>query len=99
MFPTLRRTGHVGKFDDLPGGRRVMLDDNLSPTVAFTYATNLAKGRDVQFNHAWPSSKDPDACTALWNLFATQAFLAKPTDTGKHPDVRDAPMLREPLPF
>lgn len=82
--------GHVGEFDELPDGRRVMLDDNLSPTVAFTYAANLAAGRDIQFNHVWPSSKNPDAYTALWNLFATPAFLAKPTDTAKHPEVRDA---------
>ena len=94
VFPTIRRMGHVGEFDDLPDGRRVMLDDNLGPTVAFTYAANLPKGRDVQFNHVWPSSKDPDAYTALWNLFATPAFLAKPTDTGKHPEVRDALRFR-----
>ena len=94
VFPTSGGWASVGEFDTLPDGRRVMLDDNLSPTVAFTYATNLAKGRDVQFNHVWPSSKDPDAYTALWNLFATPAFLAKPTDTGKHPAVRDALRFR-----
>jgi hypothetical protein len=94
IFATVRWMGHVGEFEDLPDGRRVMLDDNLSPTVAFTYAANLAAGRDVQFNHVWPSSKNPDAYTALWNLFATPAFLAKPTDTAKHPEVRDALRFR-----
>lgn len=88
VFPTIRRMGHVGELTSLEDGRGVMLDDNLSPTVAFTYAANLPAGRDVQFNHVWQSSKDPDAYTALWNLFATPAFLAKPTDT--HAAVQDA---------
>ena len=35
------------------------------------------QGPDVQFNHVWSVSRDPDAYTALWHLCATPAFLAK----------------------
>jgi hypothetical protein len=67
-----------------------MLDDNASPTDAFLWSAGLAKGPDVQFNHVWSLSRDPDAYTALWNICATPAFLAKTTDGSNHPEVQAA---------
>jgi hypothetical protein len=64
-----------------------MFDDNLSAIVAFIWAAGFGRGRDTQFNHIWPSSRDVSAYTALWNLCATPAFLAKTTDGRNHPDV------------
>jgi hypothetical protein len=90
LFPTVRDYGGRGKFDVLADGRRVMLDDNASPTDAFLWSAGLAKGRDVQFNHLWTQSRDPDAYTALWNVCATPAFLAKTTDGSNHPEVQAA---------
>ena len=92
LFPVVRdrdmtRRGHL---DVLPGGRAVLLDDNTSPTLAFLWAAGRTKGPDVQFSHVWDRSRDPDAYTALWNLCATPAFLAKTTDGSNHPEVRQA---------
>lgn len=89
LFPTIRDFVRRGKPDMLEG-RRVMLDDNTSPTHAFLWAASLAKGRDVQFNHVWNYSRDPTAYTALWNVCATPAFLAKTTDGSNHPEVVSA---------
>jgi hypothetical protein len=90
LFATVRDYGGRGTFDVLPDGRRVMLDDNASPTDAFLWSAGLAKGPDVQFNHLWTQSRDPDAYTALWNVCATPAFLAKTTDGSNHPEVQAA---------
>lgn len=72
------------------GGRRVLFDDNTSPTHAFTWAAGTSKGREVQFNHLWSESRDPDVYTALWNVCATPAFLAKTTDGSAYPEVTGA---------
>ncbi|MEQ1703218.1 MAG: hypothetical protein ABMA25_24190 [Ilumatobacteraceae bacterium] len=90
VFSTVRRDGlarePIGRLGEL-SGRPVMFDDNLSPIAAFTWAAGFGRGRDMQFNHIWPSSRDASAYTALWNLCATPAFLAKTTDGRNHPDV------------
>ena len=86
-FPVIRDMLRRGSFVTLPDGRRVLLDDNTSPTCAFLWAAGRSKGPDVQFNHIWTASGDPDAYTALWNLCATPAFLAKTTDGSGHDDV------------
>lgn len=65
----------------LADGRQVWADDNGPPTDAFLWAAERRKGRDVQFCHVWARSDSVDAYTALWNLCATPAFLAKTTDT------------------
>jgi len=67
-----------------------MYDDNRSPTLAFTWAAQQLKGRDVQFNHVWADAKSRSTYTALWNLCVTPAFLAKTTDGSNHPEVTDA---------
>jgi hypothetical protein len=85
MFPVVRNPQRRGQFDTLEGGRRVLLDDNTTPTAAFLWSANRRKGNDVQFNHVWTRSNDPETYTALWNLCCTPAFLAKTSDT--HPDV------------
>jgi hypothetical protein len=87
LFPVVRDMVRRGSFDVLLDGRRVLLDDNTSPTCAFLWAAGRSKGPDVQFNHIWTASGDPDAYTALWNLCATPAFLAKTTDGSRHDDV------------
>lgn len=87
IFPVIRDMLRRGSFNTLPDGRRVLLDDNTSPTCAFLWAAGRSKGPDVQFNHVWTASADPDAYTALWNLCATPAFLAKTTDGSGHEDV------------
>ncbi len=87
VFPTIRDMLGRGVLDTLPDGRRVLRDDNTSPTLAFLWAAGRSKGPDVQYNHVWNDSANPDAYTALWNLCATPAFLAKTTDGSNHPDV------------
>jgi len=89
LFPVIRnmdmaRRGSIDVGDD---GRRVLLDDNTSPTRAFLWSAGLRKGPDVQFNHVWNDSRNRLAYTALWNLCATPAFLAKTTDGSNHPEV------------
>jgi hypothetical protein len=79
--------GRRGTFEPGDDGRLVMLDDNTPPTDAFLWSGQLRKGPDVQFNHVWNDSRNRDAYTALWNLCATPAFLAKTTDGSNHPEV------------
>ena len=90
VFASVRRDvrsgERVGSFGDVDGVR-VMLDDNLSPTVAFLWAAGHSRGVDMQYNHIWTASRDRAAYTALWNLCATPAFLAKTTDGNNHPEV------------
>jgi hypothetical protein len=64
----------------------VICCDNDTPTRAFLWAAGRSRGRDVQFNHLWTAAKDPQAYTALWNLCATPAFLAKLTDGKARPE-------------
>jgi hypothetical protein len=78
------RRGVVGELED---GTAVMFDDNTGPTLAFLWAAQRTKGRDVQFNHVWGDPRNVDTYTALWNLCATPAFLAKTTDGSNHPEV------------
>ena len=87
VFPTIRDMLHRGTFDTMADGRHVLRDDNTSPTLAFLWAAGRTKGPDVQYNHVWNDSANPDAYTALWNICATPAFLAKTTDGSNHPDV------------
>ena len=65
----------------------MLLDDNTSPTLAFLWAASRAQGPDVQFNHVRNDSANPDAYTALWNIRATPALLAKTTDGSNHPEL------------
>src|SRR5262249_47178091 len=87
VFPTIRDMLHRGTFDTMADGRHVLRDDNTSPTLAFLWAAGRTKGPDVPYNHVWNDSVNPDAYTALWNICATPAFLAKTTDGSNHPDV------------
>jgi hypothetical protein len=83
-----------GTFDTTAAGRHVLLDDNTTPMLTFLWAANRNRGPDVQYNHVWSESKNPDLYTALWNLCATPAFLAKTTDGLNHPEVREALRFR-----
>ena len=93
LFPVIRGVP-PGTFVTLPNGQRVMLDDNTTPTVAFLWAAGCSKGKDVQFNHIWTDAKNPRRYTALWNMCATPAFLAKTTDGSNHPEVSAALQYR-----
>lgn len=94
VFPVIRDMTRRGQDSTLPDGRAVLLDDNTTPTLTFRWAAMRAKGRDVQYNHVWTDAKNPDLYTALWNLCATPAFLAKTTDGKNHPEVRAALQYR-----
>lgn len=86
LFPAIRNPRRVGLID-IHEGRRVLLDDNKSPTDAFLWANGLSRrGPDTQFNHVYAASLDADAYTALPNICMTPAFIAKLTDTSE--DVR-----------
>jgi hypothetical protein len=88
VFPIVRSAFYTPRAQvvELPDGRRVWADDNGPPTWAFLWAARRKKGPDVQFNHVWTGGDAPKVYTALWNLCATPAFLAKTTDT--RPEVK-----------
>lgn len=87
LFRLVRDPTRRGEFGTLLDGRSVMYDDNTGPTLGFLWAAQRAKGRDVQFNHVWGDPRNLDTYTALWNLCATPAFLAKTTDGSNHSEV------------
>jgi hypothetical protein len=89
VFPVVRDMHNRGKLSTV-GDRRVLLDDNTSATLAFLWASQRGPGNDVQTNHIWADSGNPDTYTALWNLCITPAFLAKCTDGKHHPEVQAA---------
>jgi hypothetical protein len=90
LFWTIRDPVNRRSIGTLADGRRVYLDDNQSPTLAFLWSAGRGKGRDIQFNHVWARSDDPLRYTALWNLCVTPAFLAKTTDGSNNPDIQAA---------
>lgn len=94
LFPIIRNFGLRGQAGVAHDGRPVFLDDNTTPTRAFVWAGGLRRGRDVQFNHLWTDSQNPETYTALWNLCATPNFLAKTTDGSNYPDVVAAVRFR-----
>ena len=78
----LARRGEIGELN----GQQIGFDDNTSPTHTFLWCNGLARPKDVQFNHVYPVSQDPEGYTSLANICMGPAFLAKLTDT--HPHVR-----------
>lgn len=81
VFPIIRNLKRRGEVEKI-NGRCVGFDDNTSPTQAFMWANGLSKrGRDLQFNHVYNCSTDPECYTNLANLCITPTFLAKLTDT------------------
>lgn len=73
LFPIARDPARRGCIVELDG-RRLMMDDNTSPTLAFEWAAQQKKGPDVQFNHIYKGADNPDIYTALWNICVTPAF-------------------------
>jgi hypothetical protein len=84
VFPVIRRFAMRGR-EETVDGTDVICCDNDTPTRAFLWAAGRGPGRDVQYNHVWTDSGNPHTYTALWNLCATPAFLAKLTDGTTHP--------------
>ncbi|MGH9299116.1 MAG: hypothetical protein ACRDZT_04315, partial [Acidimicrobiales bacterium] len=87
LFRIVRDARRRGSFGQLPDGTDVMFDDNTSPKLVFLWAAQAVTGPDVQYNHVWGDPRNPYTYTALWNICATPAFLAKTTDGSNHPDV------------
>lgn len=92
LFPIVRSMAKRGSFGELPSipPRRVYFDDNRTPTDVFLWSAQRKRGPDVQYNHVWTRAGDPAVYTALWNLCATPAFLAKTTDGKNHSEVTRA---------
>jgi hypothetical protein len=83
LFSTIRNAARRGQRAEVDG-RLLACDDNKSPTDAFLWCNGIAKKlKDVQFNHVYLNSQDPDQYTCLANLCVTPAFLAKLTDTNE----------------
>lgn len=89
LFRVVRSTASRGAIVDVGGGRRLMYDDNSTPTLAFLWAHGLARSgrraaRDVQYNHVYDRvsrfTDNADVYTSLANLCVTPAFLSKLTD-------------------
>ena len=78
----MRNIGQRGKIGEFKG-QQVGFDDNKSPTDAFLWCNALARPKDVQFNHVYPVSHDPESYTCLANICMGPAFIAKLTDTHK----------------
>jgi hypothetical protein len=84
LFKSVRNASRRGQLLE-QDGRTLAYDDNKSPTDAFLWCNGLTKKlKDVQFNHVYLNSQDPDQYTCLANLCITPAFLAKLTDTHGH---------------
>lgn len=93
VFPVIRNPNRRGEFTEAEG-RKVMYDDNTTPTLAILWASRRKKGPDVQYNHVFGDPRNPATYTALWNLCVTPAFLAKTTDGSNHPEVLAALRFR-----
>ena len=87
VFPLVHNPERRGELGALSDGRQVMFDDNAGPTLTLLSAAQRNKGPDVQYNHIWGDPRNLDTYTALWNLCAIPAFLAKTTDGSNHPEV------------
>lgn len=62
----------------------VGLDDNKAPTDVFMWCNGMQRRPpDLQFNHIYRRSKDPDCYCCLANICVTPSFIAKLTDTRK----------------
>lgn len=80
LFPAVRNFKHRRKLGEI-AGRRVGFDDNEAAHDAFGWCNpGMPRWRDIQLNHIWARSTDPDAFTAPANLCAAPSFLAKLTD-------------------
>ena len=68
-------------------GRQVGFDDNTAPTNVFDWINGrTVRPDDIQYNHVYDDSKNPDTYTCLANLCVTPSFLAKRTD--HDPEIR-----------
>lgn len=80
LFPAVRDFKRRRTLGEI-AGRRVGFDDNEAAHDAFGWCNpGMPRWRDIQLNHIWPRSTDPDAFTAPANLCAAPSFLAKLTD-------------------
>jgi hypothetical protein len=100
VFPVIRDMARRGQFGSLPDGRRLLLDDNTTPTWTFLWAAGRNKGPDVQYNHVWTDAQNPDLYTALWNICATPGVpcedygRSEPYRSASSPAVSRVPAVR-----
>ena len=87
LFPIVRDPNQRGVIDF---EKKLMYDDNSTPSWLFERVSQRRKGPDIQYNHVWTDAKNVESYTALWNLCVTPAFLAKTTDGQNHPEVTQA---------
>jgi len=78
----IRRYKAGEKRKDIVISERVVLCDNSSPAHTFLWANNLRKKdlKEVQYNHIYQKSSEPEYYTSLANICVTPAFLGKLTD-------------------
>jgi hypothetical protein len=82
VFPSIRDQKNrltVGESD----GRRVLLDDNVTPRWALLWAHGIAATHHLRgwtFAHVWGASKDPEAYTHLANLCMMPEFFGSLSD-------------------
>lgn len=82
--PVIRVIRHAAKRGSVleVDGKLVGLDDNKAPTDIFLWCNGIVRRpRDIQFNHVYADSQDPESYGCLANLCITPSFLAKLTDT------------------
>lgn len=81
VIRVIRNAGQRGGVQEIKG-TLVGLDDNKAPTDVFLWCNNIGRRpSEVQFNHVYASSQDPESYANLANLCITPSFLAKLTDT------------------
>lgn len=93
IFPAVRcRSNNERRRFEERDGKRLWLDDNALPIAVFDWSQRMPRRlRDLQLNHLYARSDDPDCFTALPNLCRTPSFLAKLSD---HDDTAQALLRR-----
>jgi hypothetical protein len=81
IFPSVRYpSGNRSLRGRIDQDRRVIYDDNYTPTAAFKWATGFPGKTHLQFNHIYEDSDNAVLYTALQNLCVTPSFMAKLAD-------------------
>jgi hypothetical protein len=82
VFPSIRDQRNRVTVGEV-GGRRVLLDDNVTPRWALLWAHGITATHHLAgwtFAHVWSASKDPEAYTHLANLCMMPEFFGSLSD-------------------
>lgn len=84
LFRIIRSSAVVGR-GYVSKEKQVVMCDNTSPqnVILWTHSMKYKQFKDVQFNHIYSLSQEPEYYTSLANICVTPVFLAKLTDTNK----------------